>query len=197
MPPGPAWEPMRDQMTSKIAELRAQLPRKAPRKLGERLDSCRDALQRSRAREQQAREAMELAKKAFDAAFAQSSSLESECAELQAEAAQDAIREKGGNCIQRLRLEAEKVIQEMAGSTKVSQEEVSTVLGQMSSVFQSISAISERCAVQQQPVPPDDVGMEPSAQAVGNSPPRMDPKQRRLDFSVAAMSSASVAALSA
>ena len=120
--------------------------------------------------------------------LAQSSSLESECAELQAEAAQDAIREKGGNCIQRLRLEAEKVIQEMAGSTKVSQEEVSTVLVQMSAVFQCIAKISERCTVQppqQQPPPHDDVGMETAAQVVGTSPPRMDPKQRRLDFSAA------------
>ena len=95
------------------------------------------------------------------------------------------------------------MINEMAVSAQVSGEEVAAVLTQMSSVFRSITAISSRCAIQGAGPPPlrtanavpERFAMSPSvAPGVANDAmmtevsdmPPPDPRQRHLDFTVAA-----------
>ena len=171
LPEGDDWTSVRQALLDRHSTLRAQPVSARP--LGARIDGCRTALERSRARQQAAAEAVEAAMAAQQAAQAQTASLEAELRELEEQVAVNNRTTEGGDCITRLQGDMERVISEMGSSQHITQQEVQAVMSQMTSLFQSVTAISQRVSAAPPPLIPPDTDA-----AMTQTP--LEPGQRRI-----------------
>ena len=161
-----------------------------PTPLGERIDGCRDALSRAKARLQAAATAVAAAQQTHDLAQQQTAQLEAELRELEASVVTTSRQAENSNCIERLQQDMQRVISEMGSSSNVAAEEVQGVLAQMTTLFHAVSTISARCRQepqpdtspghpptphQQPPGQPLPVGMETDAPGKDIAAPAVDP----------------------
>ena len=145
LPDTAVTQDLRAPLVAKHAELKGKLSATKP--LGVRLDGCRAALARARSRLVTAEETVRAAHQARDEAAEQVQQFEAELRDLET-VIQPQQSESNSNSIGRLQSGLEQVVNEMAASPHTSQQEVQSVMAQMTGLFRQVSEISARCLQQ-------------------------------------------------
>ena len=147
IPDAPGLADVRETIMTKHALVKQRLSEVRP--LGARLDGCRAALTRARARCKVATEAVSAAIAAQEEAQRQVVQYETQLRELEATVATAQPEQvDGSNSIERLQGDMERILREMAHGGQVPGEEVQGVMAQMTTLFQQVTTIASRVSQQ-------------------------------------------------